>query len=121
MRGNQLYAWCGFDALFLPIILGEPADVTSICPVTGTQIRLTVESDGTVSATVPDTVVVGIVGEQVTSCCPVAGPGSEICTQMPFFASREAGERWQANHPGTAIADLDQARQIARAYVTGSC
>jgi hypothetical protein len=47
----------------------------------------------------------------------VAGPDSAICTQMPFFSSREAGERWQRDHPGVAIAALDQAREIARAYV----
>lgn len=121
VRGNDLYTWCGFDALFLPIILGERAEVSSVCPVTGAQIRLTVEPNGTVSAASPSTVVVGIVGEQVTSCCPVAGPDSEICTQMPFFASREAGERWQVDHPGVAIVDLDQAHGIARAYVTQTC
>jgi alkylmercury lyase len=117
VRGHDLYTWCGFDALFLPIILGERAEVVSSCPVTGVEVRLTVEPDGTVSAVAPDAVVVGIVGEAVTSCCTVAGPESAICAQMPFFASREAGERWQGDHPGVAIAALDQAREIARAYV----
>jgi hypothetical protein len=47
----------------------------------------------------------------------VAGPDSAICTQMPLFASREVGERWQGDHPDVAIVDLDQAHEIARAYV----
>lgn len=117
VRGNDLYTWCGFDALFLPIILGERAEVSSACPVTGAEIRLTVEPDGTVSAAAPSTAAVGIVGEEVTSCCSVAGPESAICTQMPFFASREAGERWQADHPAVAIINLKDARGVARAYV----
>lgn len=87
------------------------------CPVTGATIRLTVEADGTASQAAPDGVVVGIVGEQVTSCCTTTGPLSEVCTQMPFFAFRDAGERWQADHPGVAIVDLDDARSIAHAYV----
>jgi alkylmercury lyase len=119
VRGNDLYTWCGFDTLFLPIILGERAEVTSTCPVTGREIRLMVEADGTVSAVHPAMVVVGVVGEEVTSCCGVAGPDSAICTQMPFFASREAGERWSADHPGVAIVDLDDAREVARGYVYG--
>jgi alkylmercury lyase len=119
VRGNDLYTWCGFDALFLPIVLGEPAEVGSTCPVTGTEIRLTVEPDGSVSAARPATTVVGIVGEEVTSCCSVAGPSSAICAQMPFFASREAGQRWLPDHPGVAIVDLAGAREIARAYVGG--
>lgn len=121
VRGNDLYTWCGFDALFLPIILGERAEVTSTCPVTGAEIRLTVETDGTVSAVTPAAVVVGVVGEEVTSCCSAAGPGSEICTQMPFFASRQAGERWLPDHPGVAVVDLDDAQRIARAYVQECC
>lgn len=118
VRGNDLYTWCGYDALFVPIILGERAEVASTCPVTGDDIQLIVEPDGTVSTVTPDTVAVGLVGEEVIACCAVAGPDSEICTQMPFFASRQAGERWQADHPGVAILDLDQAREVARAYVT---
>jgi alkylmercury lyase len=121
VRGHDLYAWCGYDTLFLPIILGEPAGVGSTCPVTGTEIRLTVQPDGTVSAATPSTVVVGIVGEQVTSCCSVAGPESAICTQMPLFASREAGARWQTDHPGVAVVDLTDAREVARAYVEEGC
>lgn len=121
VRGNDLYTWCGFDALFLPIILGERAEVASTCPVTGAEIRLTVEADGTVSAANPSPIVVGIVGEEITSCCTVSGPDSEICTQMPFFASGDAGERWVADHPGVAIVSLADAREVARAYVDGCC
>jgi alkylmercury lyase len=117
VRGNDLYTWCGFDALFLPIMLGEPAQVASTCPVTGTPIRLTVQADGTVSDVTPGTVVVGIVGEQITASCSVVGPDSAICSQMPFFVSREAGERWRADHPGVAIVDLNDARSIGCAYV----
>lgn len=121
VRGNDLFTWCGFDALFLPIMLGERAAVASTCPVTGEPIRLRVEPDGTVSAAVPNSAAVGIVGEEVTSCCQVAGPGSAICAQMPLFASRQAGERWQVEHRGVGIVDLADAREIARAYAQGCC
>lgn len=121
VRGNDLYTWCGFDALFLPIILGERAKVTSTCPVTRAEVNLTVEPDGTASDVTPGTAVVAIVGSDVTSSCDTIGPGSQVCTQMPFFASREAGEKWLADHPGVAIVDLDQAREIARASTRQCC
>ena len=120
VRDNGLYTWCGFDALFVPIMLGEAAQVLSTCPVTGTPIRLSVDADGTVLSATPDTVVVGIVGEEVTSCCPVPGPESAICTQMPFFASRQAGERWLAGRSGVAIVDLEDAQNVARAHALDS-
>lgn len=92
VRGNQLYAWCGFDTLFLPILLGEPARVRSTCPVTGAPVVLTVAADGTVASAQPPGAVVAVVGPQVTSCCTTTGPASPVCTQMPLFASRVAAE-----------------------------
>jgi alkylmercury lyase len=32
--GRPLYAWCAWDTLFLPALLGKPARVRSRCPVT---------------------------------------------------------------------------------------
>lgn len=40
--GRELYAWCALDALFIPGLLGETADVESTCPSSGDAIRLTV-------------------------------------------------------------------------------
>lgn len=119
VRGNDLYTWCGFDALFLPIMLGERAEVVSTCPVTGVEIQLTVDMEGRVLSASPSTVAVGIVGDDVTSRCYTAGPGSAICSQMPLFASREAGERWLVDHPGVAVVSLDDAREVALTYVRG--
>ena len=42
---NDLYAWCALDTLFLPGLLGETAEVESICPESGEPIRLTVAPD----------------------------------------------------------------------------
>ena len=40
--GRTLYAWCAWDTLFLPALLGRPVDVESISPARATPIRLTV-------------------------------------------------------------------------------
>lgn len=119
VRGHDLHTWCGFDALFLPLILDERAEVASTCPETGTAIHLALEADGAATHVTPAGVVVAVVGNDILSCCPTAGPASDICTQMPFFASREAGERWATDHPGAAILDLNDARSIARSYIDG--
>src|SRR5207245_1750782 len=39
-----LYAWCAWDTLFLPELIGKPAQVKSTCPTTGTPISLSVHS-----------------------------------------------------------------------------
>ncbi|MBW3662778.1 MAG: hypothetical protein KY469_06735 [Actinobacteria bacterium] len=116
VRDNDLYTWCGFDALFLPILLDEPAQVRSTCPVTSRAISLVVDADGTPHDVVPTTTVLAIVGAEVTSCCPTTGPLSAVCTQMPFLASRGAAEEWRRGRIGVAIVDLGAAVQVARRY-----
>lgn len=116
VRGNDLYAWCGFDTLFLPILLQEPAHVRSTCPVTGQAIDLDVAPDGTVTDARPTSTVVAVVGPEVTDCCETTGPTSPVCTQMPLLADRAAGEQWLVDHPGVALLDLDDASDLARGY-----
>ena len=44
--GRELFAWCAWDTLFLPEILGKPAAVKSKCPISGQDIRLIVTPEG---------------------------------------------------------------------------
>lgn len=120
VRGHQLHTWCGFDALFLPLLLDESATVRSTCPVTGEQIRLEIESDGAVAHVEPAGTHVAIVGPEVASCCDTTGPGSDVCSQMPLLSSAQAGQTWLRGRTGVAVVDLDTAMQIAHAYAN-SC
>lgn len=114
VRGNTLHTWCGFDALFLPLLLDEPAHVRSTCPVTGQPIALAVDPAGTVQDVAPPTTCVAIAGP--AAACAAAGPDSELCMQMPFLASPEAGRAWAADHDGVAVVDLATAMTVAAAY-----
>ncbi len=40
--GQELFAGCAVDSLFIPAFVGKTATVESECPVSGTEIRLTV-------------------------------------------------------------------------------
>lgn len=119
VRGHDLHTWCGFDALFLPILLAERAAVRSTCPVTGEVIRGMVEPDGSAVAE-PSTTQVGVVGPDVISCCQATGPDSEVCTQMPFLSGADAGDIWLQGRNGVAVVDLADATKLAKAYA-GPC
>src|SRR6266849_400221 len=95
--GRVLYAWCAWDTLFLPGRLGQAGHVTSTCPITGEPVQLTVTPDGVAWTSHPDAVV---------SFLRPDGPfGASViqsfCHFVYFFASRQAGERGVAEHPGT--------------------
>lgn len=72
VAGQELFAWCALDTLFLPAILGRRAEVESVCPVTGARIELAVSPDW-VEKVEPSGAVLSLVGPGctpgITACC----------------------------------------------------
>jgi alkylmercury lyase len=83
--------------------------VTSACPATGELIRLTVTPAGVTGTSHTDTVVSFLTpGGKFDS-----GVIESFCHFVHFFASRQAGERWAAGHPGTFLMTLGEAADLA--------
>ena len=107
---RPLYAWCAWDTLFLPGILGRTARVTSTCPTTGERIELRVGPKGVFETSHPGAVVSFLVPEGSFDADVV----QSFCHYVHFFADREAGDRWLAEHEGTFLPSLDQAFEHGR-------
>lgn len=104
--GQLLYTWCAWDALFIPELLGRCALVTSHCPVTGQNIRLTVTPWG-IEQVEPSSVTMSLlipehdkVRENVVQ---------HFCHFVNFFDSPESGSSWTAENPGTFLVSLNDA------------
>ncbi|GAV20664.1 alkylmercury lyase [Mariprofundus micogutta] len=104
--GHELYTWCAWDALFIPGIIGKTAMVTSICPVTGSPIRLTVSPNAVNSTRPVGTVVSFIEPEAVSKQESIV---KSFCFYVNFFSSKSAGEHWIAENPGTFLLTLNEA------------
>jgi alkylmercury lyase len=111
IEGRRLAAWCAWDTLFLPHLLGKPAEVESQSPgltgvvkliVTPTRVDHVEPEDTHVSFLMPD--AAGVQKDIVTT----------FCHFVHFFLSRIAGEAWAAQHPGTFILSVEEAHAIAR-------
>jgi alkylmercury lyase len=105
VAGEQLYAWCAWDTLFLPVMLGRPADVASRCPVTGAEVRLTVLPDG-VRSLEPQELSVSF--PQPAAASPTDITGS-FCCHVHFLAGRAAAERWSSDQPDGRVLPLEDA------------
>jgi alkylmercury lyase len=108
--GKTTYAWCALDTLFIPPLLGGTVLVEATDPVTGDSVSLVVDGDGArnvqpagavVSMVVPD----GPFGYDVIE---------SFCHRVLFFASRESGEKWTAEHKGTMLLSVPEAFDIGR-------
>jgi alkylmercury lyase len=111
LNGRNLSAWCAWDTLFLPQLLGGTAEIESISPVGGGIVRLTVSpeqlervepTDAQMSFLVPD--CSGIQKDVVTT----------FCHFIHFFPSRLAAENWNSQHAGTFSLPVHEAYAVAR-------
>lgn len=109
--GRRLSAWCAWDTLFLPELLGKTAMVESTSPTSGATVNLTVTperveqvdpTDARISFLLPDTATVQ---KDIVST---------FCHFVHFFPSPLAGESWALHHAGTFILSIDEAHAIAR-------
>ena len=108
--GQRLSAWCAWDTLFLPELLGKPAEVESRSP-DGGAVTLVVTPTG-VDHVEPTEAQVSFLMPQATEV--ERDIMSTFCHFVHFFPSRPAGEAWAAQHPGTFILSLAEAHAVAR-------
>lgn len=111
--GNEhLYAWCAWDAIYAPGVVGKPAQIISKDPVTGETIKVSMTTTG-IETVQPESAVVSVVGTEVDMR---GGPESSRCTQMLFFESRESAKQWVQNHKGVFILTLEEAFELAKEF-----
>jgi alkylmercury lyase len=112
VNDNELYTWCSLDAMHLPGLLGQTAEVESTDPISGEKIRLTIPPDA-----LPTYYPSGTVLSIVLSGGDRSGPQSLLCRQMHFFASRETAESWVKDHPEAAIMTVEEVYQLVHEHV----
>jgi alkylmercury lyase len=107
---RALSAWCAWDRLFLPDLLGHPAEVTSRCPVTREEISLTVGPDGVQNLQPAETVLSFLAPDTPFDADVIR----TFCHFVHFFVSPEAGSRWTAAHERTFLLSVADAYRLGQ-------
>ena len=110
VAGQELFTWCAWDTLFLPALLGEPAEVRSTCPLSGTPVGLRVDAGGVADAD-PTGLRVSFPALTSTSTADIV---DSFCCHVHFLAGRHAAQRWLDQHPGGRVLDLYDAYDVGQ-------
>ena len=111
IRGHRMWAWCAWDGLFVPAIVGEPARVAADDPKSGARVALTVTPDGVTDVSPPSAVMT------------FALPGMEAFPDFRrfsfqktvfYFESRESAKEWLARNPGPILISLEEGFEFGR-------
>lgn len=111
MDGRELRAWCAWDALFLPELIGNPASVESPCPVTGDTITLEVIPGEGVIGLSPNTAVLSFVRREEPFDAHTI---MSFCHYVHFLRDLQAGSEWTPKHDGTFLLSVEDGFEIAR-------
>lgn len=112
VEGRNLFAWCAWDALFLPAYLDTRATVRSADPVTGEPITVEVAPTSIVDSE-PDSAVLTVLVPDLDSDMGLTGPGTERCSTMQFFADQGTAQNWIGGQTRIVTLTTTQALDIA--------
>jgi alkylmercury lyase len=110
VNGRTLYAWCAWDTLFLPEMIGKPTDVESNCPSTGATVNLRVGPDGPADLSPAEAVISFVLPGTRFREDTIAS----FCNFIHYFASPRAAAEWTAERPDTFVLSIEQAFKIGR-------
>ena len=109
--GRELFAWCAWDTLFLPALLGQAVEVLSVCRGSGQTVRLSV-SDRAVERAEPEKILVSFLVPEATAVR--SDVISNFRHYVHFFASSEAAQPWLAQHSEAFLLSLDEAFELGQ-------
>jgi alkylmercury lyase len=111
--GRELYAWCAWDTLFLPALIGKAVEVISHCASSDVTIQLSINQKHIVSLTPANAVLSFVMPDEEGIRKDVV---SSFCQAVLFFSSAQEGERWLANNPGTFLMPVERAYTLAQRF-----
>jgi len=114
VNGQISYAWCAWDCLFIPALLAETVQVSSLCPVTKRKIKLEI-SPGRVKVIGDKPLYVSfLILDKAKMKEDVI---AKFCHFVYFFDSKSVAEKWLSEHPGTFLLSLDDAFSIGNNFI----
>lgn len=112
VNGATVWAWCAWDTLFIPSLLGTAAiSVRSVSPLGKRPISFDVLPNGTINRNAVDIYVSFLLPEDEDLRQDVI---TSFCHYVHFFADATEAERWVAAHPGSFFLDIDAAFDIGQ-------
>jgi alkylmercury lyase len=89
--GHALSTWCAWDSLFIAEILGRPAQVASLDPESGEEVRLVVTPERIELVEPKETVISFIQPDAHVFATSATNVMAGFCHFIFFFASRSSG------------------------------
>jgi alkylmercury lyase len=109
-NSQTLYTWCALDTFLYTVLLDQPAQVVSYCPVTARPIALAMTPAGISELTPASSVISLVIPDGSVADCR----RSAFCNYGHFFVTAETGATWLDDHPDGIILSVGDAHRLGR-------
>lgn len=109
LKGGLFFAWCAFDTVLFPPLLGVEAQVQSVCAASGQPITFRAGPEG-IEALTPTSSVLSLILPAARCDC-VRGT---FCQQSLFFQSEEAARAFLVLSPEAILLSLEDAAMVGQ-------
>jgi alkylmercury lyase len=109
--GRELRAWCAWDTLFLPELIGQAARIESTCPMTGEIISLQVVPGEGVRELSPATAALSFLRPDRPFDADMV---MSFCHFVHFFRDEASADAWTAEHANTFVISVEQGFEIGQ-------
>ncbi len=117
LNGRRLYTWCAWDSLFIPVILGQAAEVESPAPGGSNIVRLRVGPDRIERIDPEDAVMSFLLPTAQTFQADALKAMASFCHFIFFFPDRARALAWTSQHQDTMVISLPEAFELGRQTV----
>ena len=117
VEGQTLFAWCAWDTLFIPGILGRTADVSSPTPDGGTRVRLRVAPSEVEEIEPRSAVMSFLLPTAQTFQADALKAMASFCHFIFFFPNTDAAAVWTASRPDTSVVPVSDAFELGRRMI----
>lgn len=114
VEGRRLSTWCAWDAFFIPQLLGKPATIESVCPMTGNAVRFRVDGDNLERMVDTEPVLSFKLMDPTNRFITCDQEILEFCNHVNLFTSRQAGTSWISTRPGTFLITPSDGFELAQ-------
>ncbi len=111
VNGKTVYTWCAWDTLFIPELLEATVNISSICRVSGEEVKLTVSPSGIETVNPGDAVMSFLVPDENELRKNIT---ASFCHLVYFFRSLEDGETWVSGQDGIFLLSLEEAFRVGQ-------
>lgn len=124
VNGQRAFAYCPWDAVFLPLLLGDQVKLTTSCPVSGQRIDMVTTPEG-IRRITPRASVMSFTTPPALSIAETEDTAIErrqrkkqsieqICGSVHLFCQASWADRWGAAKNDIHVLSPDEAFQLAR-------